>query len=368
MPLLKQKTIDEFYMKMAIDLANAGISTTSPNPKVGCVIVRDGEIIGQGSHLVFGGAHAEVNALINAKNDIEKSTVYTTLEPCSHQGKTPSCAKMLIEQNVSRVVIGLIDPNPVVNSQGVKMLQNEGIEVTTGILDKDCRWLNRGFLRSIKLKRPWVTIKVAMSIDGKIALSDGSSKWITSSESRQKVHILRSENDAILTGVGTILADNPELTVRLTQGNNPIKVIMDRELQTPLNANILKEGKTLIFTSKNAPIKKIEQLKSRSICIETIDSDSENQISLLLNKLCEYGINYLLVEAGAKVTSAFLSAKLVDSVSLFISPRFMGKGMSFTEHLLITDMSQTMKLKELEYQNVGEDILVEGVLECSPEL
>ncbi|MGI6443329.1 MAG: bifunctional diaminohydroxyphosphoribosylaminopyrimidine deaminase/5-amino-6-(5-phosphoribosylamino)uracil reductase RibD [Synergistaceae bacterium] len=368
MASFKQKEIDEFYMKIAIDLANIGTSTTSPNPKVGCVIVRDGKIIGQGSHLIFGEAHAEVNALINAKNDIKNSTVYITLEPCSHQGKTPACAKMLIEKNVSRVVVGMIDPNPMVNTQGLKMLQKKGIDVTTGILEKECRWLNRGFLRSIKLKRPWVTIKVAMSIDGKIALSDGSSKWITTATSRQKVHILRSENDAILTGVGTILADNPELTVRLVQGNSPIKVIIDRELKTPLEANIFKEGKILIFTSKKAPIKKIKQFKSRGVCIEIIDSSPENQIKLILNKLCEYGINYLLVEAGAKITSAFLSAKLVDEVSLFISPKFMGKGLSFTEHLLISDMSQSIRLKEVEYHNIGEDILLEGVLECSPEL
>lgn len=368
MTLLEQKRIDEFYMREALSLALKGTGTTSPNPRVGCVIVRNGEVIGRGAHLIYGQAHAEVNAINNAKGDVEGATVYVNLEPCSHKGKTPSCAKMLIENKVTRVVVGIVDPNPVVYKKGITMLQNADIEVVTGVLKEECLWMNRGFIRSIKLKRPWVTLKIATSLDGNIALKDGSSKWITGPESREKVHILRADNDAILTGKGTILADDPELTVRFVEGINPLIVVLDRKLTTPINAKILAEGKVVFFTTKEASEDKIETFITKGANFEYIDVPQEEQISLILHKLCEYGVNYLLIESGARVTSSFLASGLVDSLSMFISPKFMGNGIHCTEYLSLQKMNQAIKLKKPKYHKVGEDLLVEGVLECSPEL
>lgn len=364
----EQKKIDEFYMRKTLSLALRGTGTTSPNPRVGCVIVRNGEIIGRGAHLMYGQAHAEVNAVHDAKGDVRGSTVYVSLEPCSHQGKNSSCAKMLIEHKVAKVVVGIIDPNPIVNTRGLTMLENAGIEVVTGVLEEESRWLNRGFIRSMRLKRPWVTLKIAASLDGNIALKDGSSKWITGPESREKVHILRSENDAVLTGKGTILADDPELTVRDTQGRTPIRVILDRKLNTPLTAKIFDEGNLIFFTTKEASEEKIRAFKDKNVKIVKLDVPKEEQISLILQKLNEYGVNYLLVESGAGVTSSFLSSGLVDSISMFIAPKFMGNGLHCTEYLSLQNMKQAIKLKQPKYYKVGEDLLIEGVLECSPEL
>ena len=361
--------VDEFYMRQALSLAYEGTSMASPNPLVGCVIVRDGKVIGRGAHLSYGGHHAEVNAFISANCDIKNSTVYTTLEPCSHIGKTPPCTDLLIKNKVARVVVGMIDPNPLVNSRGLEILQKEGIDVTHGILEKECKWSNRGFIRSKTLRRPWVTIKIASSIDGNIALINGDSKWITSYNSRQKAHILRSESDAILTGVGTILADNPELNVRLSEGKSPKKIILDTRLKTPITSKIFNDNNVLIFTSVQAPKEKINEIKSLGAVVEIIDaSSSKNAIDIVLNKLCEYGVNYLLVEAGAKITSSFLAAKAIDSVSFYIAPKLLGKGVSFSEYIFVKKIDKALKLKTYKYYDAGEDFLLEGVLSCSPEL
>lgn len=368
MTSIEQQGIDEYYMRMVLSLAMQGTGMTSPNPRVGCVIVKDGTILSSGWHHRFGDVHAEVDAVQKAACDIRGATVYVNLEPCCHYGKTPPCSDMLVKQGISRVVIGITDPNPVVDCRGVDRLENAGIVVNTGVLEDDCRWINRGFIRSMKNGRPWVTLKTASSLDGNISLADGSSKWITGAQSREKVHLMRAENDAVITGVGTIIADDPKLTVRETSGRTPLRVVMDNNLSTPINAKIFDGGIVLFFTDKNAPKEKIRQFQTLGAEIEIIDTSPEKQIEFILRKLCEKGVNYLMVEAGAGVTSSFLSSGFVDEISLFIAPKLLGHGLHYTEHLDISRMEDSIDLKNVEYSACGNDLWVKGVLKCSPDL
>ncbi len=359
---------DEYYMKMALSLAMRGTATTSPNPRVGCVIVKDEHIIGEGWHHRCGEPHAEVEAVRDADGNVKGATLYVNLEPCCHYGKTPPCAQMLIEHGVSRVVTGMTDPNPIVDCKGIELLDKAGIEVVTGVLERESKWINRGFIRRMRNGRPWVTLKIASSLDGNIALKDGSSKWITGPESKEKVHMLRAENDGIITGVGTILADDPELTVREASGKTPLRVVLDTTLKTPVNAKILKGGNVVFFVGKDAPQDKIKHFQSIGAEIVSIDVPRGKQIEQILYKLCEKGVNYLLVEAGAGVTSSFLSSGYTDELSLFIAPKIMGSGLHYTEHLDLPRMDDSITFKNVEYSACGDDLWVKGVFACSQDL
>ncbi|MCE5201168.1 MAG: bifunctional diaminohydroxyphosphoribosylaminopyrimidine deaminase/5-amino-6-(5-phosphoribosylamino)uracil reductase RibD [Synergistaceae bacterium] len=364
----EQRRIDEHYMRIALSLAMRGTGSASPNPRVGAVIVRDGEIIGSGWHRHCGGPHAEVAAVDDAGGDVRGATVYVNLEPCCHYGKTPPCAQMLIEHGVSRVVAGITDPNPVVNCGGVTLLDKAGIEVTTGVLEDQCRWINRGFIRRMTVGRPWVMVKSASSLDGDIALEDGSSKWVTGPESREKVHMLRAESDALLTGIGTILADDPELSVRNAPGRTPLRVVLDSMLRTPPDARILESGNTLFFAGPEAPEERLYFFRGKGAEVEIIDTARDRQIEQILLKLCEKGVNYLMVEAGAKVTSAFFASGSVDEFSLFIAPKLMGNGIHYTEQLEFAFMENSISLKNIQYSHCGDDLWIKGVLACSPDL
>ncbi len=368
MTSIKQKDIDEHYMRMALALALNGGTSVSPNPKVGCVIVRDSKIIGKGWHRCCGKPHAEVEAVRDAGGDVSGSRVYVNLEPCCHQGRTPACAPMLIEKGVSSVVIGMSDPNPVVDCRSEIMLRDTGIEVVTGVLEKESKWINRGFIRRMKQGRPWITIKTASSIDGNISLKDGSSKWITSKASRQKTHLLRAESDALLTGSGTILADDPKLTVRDAEGTTPKRIILDRRMRTSPEASIFDGGEIIFFTGMDTQEEKLDAIRDRGAEIYRIETPGAHELQFVMAKLSQIGVNYLMVECGAKLTSSLLRAGLADEISLFMAPKLLGGGIHFTEHLELGNIEDAIRIKDLECSPCGDDMWIRGVLSCSPDL
>ena len=333
-------------MKRALDLAILGRGKTSPNPLVGCVIVKDNKIIGEGWHKEYGKNHAEIEAINDAKfhnEDIKDSTVYVTLEPCSHFGKTPPCANRLISEGVKEVVIAMSDPNPKVNGNGIKILREAGIKVTelTGEIQDSAKWINRGFIFVHKYQRPFITLKAAMSLDGKLCLNNGESKWITGIESRTESHLIRAENDAVLVGVNTILKDDPELTVRHVKGKNPLRVVLDRHNKTPLNAKIRNDENYLI-----------------------LNCDIKSALKILVEK----GILNLMVEGGAEVLSSFLREGLADYAKFFYSPRIFGEGKGFNLGMNFNSVQNSLKLKNIKSKILGEDILIEGRFTCSPDL
>lgn len=355
-------------MRTALSLALNGTGTVSPNPRVGCVIVRDSKIIGTGWHKCCGEPHAEVEAVRNAGGNIKGSTVYVNLEPCCHQGRTPPCAPMLIEKGVARVVIGMTDPNPIVDCRGENMLLDAGIEVTSGVLEKESKWINRGFIRRMRNKRPWITIKIAASIDGNIALKNGTSKWITGESSRQKVHMMRAENDALLSGAGTVIADDPTFTVREADGRTPKRVILDRRLNTPLSAAIFKEKDLIFLTASCASTEKITGIRELGAEVYTIDAHECSELEFVMAKLCEIGVNYLMVECGAKLTSSLLRSGLADEISLFMAPKILGSGIHFSEYLELGMLDDAIKIKDIKTSACGDDIWIRGVFSCSPDL
>lgn len=363
-----QNLLDEYYMRMALSLALNGTGSVSPNPRVGCVIVRDSKIIGTGWHKCCGGPHAEVEAISSAGGDVKGSTVYVNLEPCCHQGRTPPCAPMLIENGVARVVTGMTDPNPVVDCRGENMLRDAGIEVTSGVLAKESKWMNRGFIRRMRNGRPWVAIKIAASIDGNIALKDGASKWITGESSRQKVHMMRAENDALLSGAGTVIADDPTFTVRDAEGRSPKRVILDRRLRTPLTSALFKEKNLIFFTALDASIEKINSIKELGAEIYTIDAPESGELEFVMAKLCEIGVNYLMVECGAKLTSSLLRHGLADEISLFVAPKILGGGIQFAKYLELGRLDDAISIKNINTSACGDDIWIRGVLSCSQDL
>lgn len=356
---------DEYYMRCALELSANG-TECSPNPRVGCVITRGGKIIGKGWHKKCGGPHAEVEAVRDARGDIEGADVYVTLEPCSHYGKTPPCADMLISHKPKRVISSISDPNPKVAGRGFEKLKSAGIEVKTGVLEEECKWMNRGFLRRMKYGRPWIMVKCAATLDGMVAPESGERKWITGPEARMCVHGLRSENDALLTGIGTVLADDPQMTVRLTEGKSPMRVIMDRSLRTPTDASMLNGG-AVIFTLNTASSKKAEALEEAGARIIRI-CGSEDFLSEVVTCLCGMGVNYLMVEAGPSVTSSFIKSGLCDELALFVAPKIMGKGKSFAGCADFQEMGDIPRLKDVKYSKYGSDLLIRGLFECSPDL
>lgn len=368
---LQQKQQDEYFMRMALSLAMRGTGSVAPNPKVGCVIVQDDKSVGWGYHRRFGAPHAEIDALKMAGDAARGSTVYVNLEPCCHQGKTPPCTAELIRAGVRRVVIGTVDPNPKVSKQGIAQLRDAGIEVGEGVLESDCRWINRGFIRNMTLNRPWITVKAAISVDGDVALVNGESKWISAPLSRQKAHLLRAENDAILVGVGTVLSDDPELTVRYTSGRSPLRVILDSRLRTPAEANVLKQpGGCVLVTGNNVDSDRVNQLISRGVHFISPEQPGDEELNLsdILKQLCSHGVNRLMVEGGARVISSFLSAGFVDELSLFIAPKLLGKGIQLCEKFSINHMEEAIHMKDVKLRQLGDDLWFEGIPLCSPDL
>ncbi len=355
------------YMKRAIELAKKGRGTTKTNPLVGAVIVKNGRIIGEGYHKFYGGDHAEVIAVKSATEPLEGSTIYVTLEPCSHYGKTPPCANLLVEKKFSKVVIGSTDPNPKVNGGGIKILKDAGIEVVVGVMEEECRELNKEFFYSLKTGLPYVVLKSATTLDGKIASYTGDSKWISNELSRTYAHRLRSEMDGILVGIGTILKDDPSLNVRLVDSNNdPARIILDSNLRIPLSAKVLhlkSNAPTIIATLAEENSLKFRELESLgAIVLRTKSKGNKIDLRDLLQKLYTLKIGNILLEGGMTVNYSMLKENLVNKVIYFIAPKLLG-GVNSTTSIGgegIESVDNGIKLKNVKYSSFGEDICIEG--------
>ena len=336
---MNAQSIDQIFMARAIQLAKKGQYTTHPNPRVGCVIVKDNHIIGEGYHQIAGQPHAEVNALASVQksqiDQIENATAYVTLEPCSHTGKTPPCADFIVNLGLSRVVIAMLDPNPQVSGRGVKKLTDAGIEVSIGILEEQARALNLGFIKRMEHNKPFVRVKMAMSLDGKTAMASGESQWITGSEARNDVQRLRAQADAILTGSGTVLEDNPSLNVRINPQNlnleneeitelkQPLRVVLDTDLKINTSAKMLGlSGKTLIYTC-NSDSPKTQQLNQTNTEVKIL-TESKILVNEVLEDLASREVNEIHVEAGATLCGALLEAQCVDEIVIYMAPTILG--------------------------------------------
>ena len=349
---------DAFYMARAIQLAKRGRYTTDPNPRVGCVIVRDDEIIGEGWHAKAGLAHAEVEALKNVQ-DAQGATVYVTLEPCSHHGKTPPCCDALIAAGVSRVVAAMQDPNPLVAGKGLEKLKAAGIDVSCGVLQDDVARLNRGFIKRMTANRSFVRSKLAMSLDGRTAMASGESKWITSAEARADVHRLRAESSAILTGINTVLADDPALNARVDfEVVQPLRVVLDSELNMPLTAQMAGlPGRSLILTCSQDE-QKSEALQAAGFEVYRLAANNGRlDLHAVMAFLAQQQINEVLVEAGSVLNGALLAENLIDELIVYMAPCILGDQGRGLFHLpSVTTMADKKELKLLDVRQVGGDL------------
>ncbi len=357
---------DQAFMAEALRLAAKGLYTTRTNPRVGCVIVKDGEIIGRGFHLSPGNPHAEVLALEDVKQNSKGSTIYVNLEPCSHHGKTPPCAEALAAAKVSRVVTAMTDPNPLVNGQGLKLLQSHGIQTETNVLKSEATELNKGFIKRMTNGRPYLTVKSAISLDGKTALQSGESKWISSNESRTDVQKLRARSCAIMTGIDTVVTDDPSLNVRLNEEDlgvedhieQPKRVILDTDLRISSSAKILNQTGDVIIYTCAAENKKSTELKKHNVEI-VITKKTNNHVDLnaVMNELEKRDINEVLVEAGSTLIGSLLENKLVDEMIIYMAPHIMGDA-SFGLAKLdsIQAMQDRIELNICQTRNIGNDI------------
>ncbi len=357
---------DETYMRLALQLAQGALGQTGVNPAVGCVIVKDGRVIGLGSHLRRGEAHAEIHALAMAGSEAEGSTVYVTLEPCSHYGKTPPCANRLIEEKVKRVVIAALDPNPQVAGSGAARLREHGIEVTHGLLEMEATELNEVFNVFITTGMPFVTLKTALTLDGKIASRTGDSKWITNAESRAFVHTLRHRHAAIMVGSGTVVADDPLLTARLeVPALQPTRIVVDARLRTPPNAAMLRDGAAPVYilTTDNAPREKWQQLEQAGAVLIPCGSGPNVSLQTAMKELAARDLSSILLEGGGKLNGAMLAEKLIHKIHLFIAPKIIGGGAAapgafdFAGFPLMAD---AIELRKLSVDRFGDDVCLTG--------
>lgn len=357
---------EEQAMKRALALALQGSGRVGTNPRVGAVILKNNEKIAESWHKIYGGPHAEVNAIEAAKGvDLEGATMAVNLEPCAHQGKTPPCVDAIIEKKFGRVVIGMKDPNPLVAGRGIEKLKEAGIDVEVGVLEKQSKWTNRFFIKHITEKTPYVVVKAAQSIDGCIASSTGASKWITGEASRKVSHRLRAEMDAILIGRKTALADNPKLTVRNVEGRNPKRVIFDTKLSLPLDLETFKNPRrtdTIICCENSASrSRKADNLKLAGIKILSCELDEKGKIALepTLSELYEkFLIGSLLVEGGAGIFSSFASQNLIDELHIFIAPILLGSGLKTFGGLKVDKLDDAFKLNIAAIGKNGTDLHV----------
>ena len=361
---------DEKYMRLALKLAIKAKGRTSPNPLVGAVIVKNDRIIGKGYHKKSGKPHAEINALDMASRKAKGATLYLNLEPCVHFGKTPPCTKKIISSGIKKVVVAMIDPNPLNRGRGIKELRKAGVKIKGGILEKEAKEINETYIKYITTRKPFVILKTAMSLDGKIATKTGDSRWITNESSRRYVHRLRSEVDAILVGIETISRDDPRLTARVTgyglrvKDKKPIRVVVDSRARIPLGAKILnQEAPTIVATTKFASKRKIEVLRKKGNKVLIIKNrDKKVNLKELLKRLGKLEITSLLVEGGGRINASFLKNGLVDKVLFFIAPKIIGGEGALTpvEGEGIERIKDAIKLKDISIKRFGEDVLIEG--------
>jgi diaminohydroxyphosphoribosylaminopyrimidine deaminase/5-amino-6-(5-phosphoribosylamino)uracil reductase len=356
---------DKTAMRRALELAARGLETTDPNPRVGCVIARGERIVGEGWHERAGEAHAEVGALRAAGSQALGATVYVTLEPCSHQGRTAPCTLALTGARVARVVYALADPNPQVNGRGAEALRSAGITVESGLLENEARELNAGFFKRMLSARPFVRLKLAMSLDGRTALCGGASQWITGEAARADVQNWRARSSVILTGVGTVLADDPQLSVRLPappgrERRQPLRVVLDTHLRTPAGARLLSGGGEVLILTALAALDETRAtaLSATGARVETLPADAERlELAAVLERLAELEANEVLVEAGATLAGEFLRQGLADELLLYVAPKLLGPDARALVNLPpLSQLSEAPAFTLIESLNLGEDL------------
>lgn len=360
--------MDDFYMNKALLLSLKGAGKTNPNPLVGAIIVKKGKIIGEGYHEYFGGPHAEVNAINNASEDVDGSTLYVTLEPCSHYGKTPPCADLIVSKKISKVIIAAMDPNPLVCGRGAEILKSNGIEVVTGVLEQEAKKVNEIFFKYIREKKPFCIMKSAMTIDGKTAAITGDSKWITNEKSRNYVHELRNCVSGIMVGVDTIISDNPSLTTRLeTGGTDATRIIVDSSLRIPLDSKVLtinSAKRTIIATTMMAESRKLQKLRDYENVevLFTPIKDSRVDIAYLFERLGSMGIDSILVEGGSTLNFSVVKEGLVDKVVIFIAPKIIGgkESKSPVGGDGFKSIADAVLLHDMNIRKFDEDIMIEA--------
>lgn len=363
----------DFHSKMmrrALALARRGLGKTSPNPAVGCVIVRDGEIVGEGWHRKAGTPHAEVHALRQAGEKARGADVYVTLEPCSHHGRTPPCAEALIKAEVSTVYAAMMDPNPLVSGRGLALLREAGIAVNCGILEQECRLMNEAFIKHVATGLPFVILKSAMTLDGKTATASGDSKWITCEESRRYVHGLRAMVDAIMVGVGTVLADDPQLTCRMVRGKDPQRVIVDSRLRTPPTASLFhldSPAKTILATVERDPHKIAAVHALGAETLRCAEDQGRVDLEDLLHRLGARGIQSILLEGGRELVGSALRTGLVDKFFLFYAPKIIAgeDGFGLCSGRGVERMKDAFMLRNTSVRRFAEDFLVIGYPEST---
>lgn len=356
---------DRKYMQLCLELAKRGRGKVSPNPMVGAVIVKDEKIVGKGYHHYFGDAHAEIEALKRAKGKAKDATMYINLESCCHWGRTPPCVPEIVKAGIKKVVIAMKDPNSLVNGKGVRQLKVKGVRCKVGVLEKEAKELNRTYIKFITKKMPYVILKSAMSLDGKIATPTGESKWITSLQAREYVNCLRAEVGAVLVGINTVIKDNPLLTTR-NQGCNPLRVVVDPDLQIPLQNQVInKEAETLIFTTTDQKNKssKMQILKKRGIKILSLPAKNGRiNFKQIMQELAKMNIASVLIEGGGETNALALEDNVVDEVIFFIAPKIIGgrKAKTPVEGDGIKTLKQALKIIDLQIEKIGPDLLLKG--------
>ena len=361
--------VDVLFMEKAIQIAKRGIGKVSPNPIVGAVLVKNHKIIGEGAHLRFGGPHAEVNVFLNAKkNNLAGATLYVSLEPCAHQGKTPPCTDLILKKKIGRVVIGAKDPNPIVSGRGVRVLRQKGLKVLTGVLEKEASELNKGYNHWIRTKKPYVIVKIAQSLDGKIATRKGQSRWITGEAARRLGHELRAASGAVLVGVNTVLRDNPRLDVRdVSHPWQPVKVILDSTLRIRPTARLFSrssEAPVILAVTKKAPRSKFRVFERKAEIWVMKEKNGRVDLKQVLERLGKRGVCQVLIEGGGEIVGNAFLDRVVNEVYFLIAPIVIG-GREATSSVGaegISFLKEASRLRQFRIQLIGKDLLIHGIL------
>jgi len=356
---------EQAWMQRCLDIARNGLGKVSPNPLVGCVIMRNGKIVGEGFHQQFGGPHAEIFALLHAGKKAHGATLFVNLEPCVHFGKTPPCVDAIVQSGISTVVIATKDPNPLVGGKGIRRLHKAGIIVKVGLLRKEAELLNEKFFKFMNIGLPFVGIKLAQTIDGRIADVAGISKWITSEQARKEVHRLRSEYDAVMVGANTVLKDDSELTVRFIKSRNPIRIVVDGCMSLPMSRKIFNTNSTptWVLTSTAAAKRndrKVKKLLTKGVRVLTVSTSCLLSAESILKNLAAEGVSSVLLEGGASLVAPFIEQSFADSLYLFIAPKILGGGLDGIRFDKPLFLHQHVKLKMTNVKNIGDDVLLEA--------
>mgnify|MGYP000218926114 CR=1 FL=1 len=355
--------MDKKYMARALELAALGEGAVNPNPLVGAVVVKNNKVIGEGYHKKYGGPHAEVFALEMAGEEARGADIYVTLEPCSHYGKTPPCAKKIIEMGIKRCIIASLDPNPLVSGRGIKMLQEAGIEVITGVMDKEAKELNRVFMKYISEKISYLFLKCGITLDGKIATKTGNSKWITNELAREKVQKLRNKYMGIMVGINTVIKDDPSLTARIENGRDPYRIVIDPNLDISLESKFVnfQDGKSIVITSEsNREKEKVSELEERKVKLVYLEG-TDFKISDILKKTGELGIDGILLEGGSYLISKAFEEKAIDGGEIFIAPKILGdeKAISFVKGFSVENIADGFELENVKINSYGNNVSME---------